>query len=74
VTNISYRIPIGPTAPKSVMLHYSSEIGNVVVASYHDAIYPRIVRIGPAIFDIPGFIAELLDSQEIMQRLTCDAG
>ena len=63
VTNISDGIPIGPPAPKSVMLHYSSEIGNVVVALHHDAIYPRIVRIGSAIFDIPGFIAELLYPQ-----------
>jgi len=73
VTNILDRIPVGPPAPKSVMLHYSSEIGNVVVAPHHDAIRPRIERISSAIFNIPGFIAELFDSQEIMQSLTCDA-
>jgi len=66
VTNILDRIPVGPPAPKSVMLHYSSEIGDVIVATHHDAIRPRIIRIGSTVFNIPGFIAELFDSQKIM--------
>src|SRR5438105_4536849 len=68
------RVPVGPAAPEPVALHRPSKIGDIVVAPHHNTIRPWVVGVGPAVFNIPSLITELLDPQKIMHRLPGDAG
>ena len=57
------RIPIGPTPAETMAFHRPAQIGDVVGAAHHDAGDAGIVRVGPAIFDIPDVIAEPLQPE-----------
>ena len=74
VMDVTDRVPIRPALPEPVTLHHPHQKADVVIAVHHNAVHARIIRVGPAIFDIPGFIAELLESQEVMHCLPGNAG
>ena len=74
VPQIVDRVPIGPAPAEPVTLHRPAQIGDVVVALHHHAGGARVVRIGPAIFDIPDLEAELFEAEQVVHRLPGDAG
>src|SRR5262249_50811574 len=74
VIDVVDRIPVGPASGEPVPLHRRAHIADVVVAFHHDAVGARVIGVGSAVLDVPGFEAELLEREEIVHRLPGDAG
>ena len=55
-------------------LHHLAQISDVVAAIHHHAADPRVVGVGAVILDVPGFVTELFEPEEVIHRLPGDAG
>ncbi len=67
-------IPIGPAVSEPMRLHHGLDVPDIVIAFHDDAVDARVVGIGAAILDVPGFVAQPLQPQHVVHRLPGDAG
>ena len=68
------RVPIGPTPGKAVPRHRVLQIAEVVAAIHGNAADARVVGVGAVVLDIPGFVAEFFQPDEMIDRLPGNAG
>ena len=74
VIDVVDRVPIGPAPGEPVPLHRRLQITHVIGAIHDHAADPRVVGIGAVILDIPGFVPELFEPDQIVDRLPGDTG
>jgi hypothetical protein len=51
-----------------------AQVAEIVVALHDNTVAARIEGVGPTVLNIPSLITELLETDEIVHRLPCDAG